>query len=755
MNSTATNGVKRDMPPHGGTNEVFKVSPNSEDGMVPIEKDNKPASRLGMLQKGLTKKMQAGSNKLFHKSGDSNIDASKRSQVDASRRNSMGESRRNSMGASRRNSMGASKGYSKNQVVWYKFKGKENRRAKILSIDMGPQGKPFYTIKLLESGREKQTDDAHLEELGPNDAPEGSSQARFKTDQVVFHKPSDGAPIYLAQITRVYQGDDQPLYDITLQGSNVTKSSIKESDLFDMHEAPGVGTNAPAQSPSNTSRKSTRRSRSPKRVIKKVLSSEGLKEMKRGIKKVGSMEGLEKMRNAVRGKSLSRDKSRDRSVKRATPSKTKSGMSSDGSADISKPSSARSLLSTEKRGSRIKKTRSMEGMREMMQAGKQPSNSSVEGIRRPARRPGVKKSRSMEGMKELTKPPGNQPPPFGSPAERRPRRPGVKKTKSMEGMRDMMQGSQSAHTPKIRRAPPSTRSMMSNQSGHKSVRSHRPPRRTPADREKLDRERGVQRSKSLEGMHPRHLRRPSKERLGPPAMPNRGGGLNRSWHKEPGDGPRPPVRTPSGALHGGNPALQNAGTYGQVPHRASANKGIPMRNGSTDSKRRKSPRSLSSLRRPVPPPPASTPPIRAVKKVEYDSDDSEESSISSVSWQEPKPRSFQMPPKKDAPKPTEITVDMDDASSVSSDDDSSWESFRGEGNKFKPGSMQRQWQQKMEANQEKRSSTGNATHATEIIGFDSVAGVEVRVQTVYSSDEESESSVELDFEPEPLFDWVH
>jgi len=150
-------------------------------------------------------------------------------------------------------------------------------------------------------------------------------------------------------------------------------------------------------------------------------------------------------------------------------------------------------------------------------------------------------------------------------------------------------------------------------------------------------------------------------------------------------------------------------------------------------------------------------PIRAVKKAEYDSDDSEESSISSVSWQEPKPCSFnrnRVPlPKKEAPKPTEITVDMDDASSVSSDDDSSWESFR-EHSKFKLGNMQRQWQQKRKENL-KIPQVKKVTHDTEITGFDSIVGVEVRVQNVYSSDEESESSQELDFEPEDLFDLTH
>lgn len=146
------------------------------------------------------------------------------------------------------------------------------------------------------------------------------------------------------------------------------------------------------------------------------------------------------------------------------------------------------------------------------------------------------------------------------------------------------------------------------------------------------------------------------------------------------------------------------------------------------------------------------PPIRAVKKAEYDYDDSEESSISSVSWQEPKPCSFnrnRVPlPKKEAPKPTEITVDMNGASSVSSDDNSSRESFR-EHSKFKLGNMQHQRKENLKIPKVKK-----VTHDTEITGFDSIVGVEVRVQNVYSSDEESESSQELAFEPEDLFDWT-
>ena len=202
-------------------------------------------------------------------------------------------------------------------------------------------------------------------------------------------------------------------------------------------------------------------------------------------------------------------------------------------------------------------------------------------------------------------------------------------------------------------------------------------------------------------------------------MPATRGVKKNHSHKEPGDRPRPPDR-----------------------QRAAADKVIPTRSGSIDIRKRKPP----SLRRPVPSSTPVTPYIRAVKKAVCDSD-SEESSISSVSWQGPKkPCSFnrsQFPSKREAPKPTEITVDMDDASSVSSGGDSSWESFRELPSKLKSGNMQRQRQQKEEPKP--------VTHDTEIIGFDSVAGFEVLVQNVYSSDEESECSQEFDFEPEDLF----
>ncbi|KAL3941106.1 MAG: hypothetical protein SGBAC_004488 [Bacillariaceae sp.] len=680
-----------------------------------------------MLQTGLKQKLQVGSSKLFHhKFGNGNqgghIDESNRSHIDASRRSHIDASKRSGAADEK-------KVFSTKQVVWYSSKGKKPKKATILSIDRGPNGEPFYTIQFLKSGTEKQTDDAHLEQLGPDDAAEGNSQACFKTDQIVFHKPGDGAPVYLAQVTRVYQDDGRPLYDIRLQGSNVDKSSIQQSELFDMNEAPGVGCNAPAQSPSTTSRKSSRRSRSPKRGIKKVLSSEGLKEIKRGVKKVSSMDALDQMKKAVQ-----RSKSGERSVKpspvRGVPSKTKSGCSSaDGSSEMPKPSSSRSLLSAEKRPrfARVK-TRSMEGLKEMMQAGKQSLHLDDGHLTMKGKQEGVRTRRT--------------------------------KSRSMEGLRDMRQGPQHSRPQSMRKPPAPNHSMMSssNHSGHRSVRSHRPQPRNQAEKEKLDRQRGVQRSKSLEGMHPRHLRRPtSRERLGPPVMPTRGVNENHSWHKEHGDAPRPPVRTPSGAQRRGGPALQNA--RGQAPpvshihgKRSAGNKALPARSRSNASKNaRVRNRSNSSQKQAT-----QIPPIRAMKKAEYDSDDSEESSISSVSWQEPKPSSFnrsRVPlPKKEAPKPTEITVDMDDASSVSSGDDSSWESFR-EHAKFKPGNLQRQWQQKREEHL-KIPKVKKVTHDTEITGFDSIVGVEVRVQNVYSSDEESESSEELDFEPQDLFDWA-
>ncbi|CAJ1949382.1 unnamed protein product [Cylindrotheca closterium] len=721
MVSTSTKGIQRDMPPHGGINEPFKVSPNSsQDDTVPTERGRK-LSKLNQLQsglksglnqtgqglktglnqtgQGLKNKLQAGSNMLFNL-GEKDHDALKDDDSEGD----------------------AAKSYSNDQVVWYKSKGKKNKKATILEIDVGPDGQAFYTIKLNDCGREKQTDDAHLEPLGPNDAAEDDSRSRFKTGQVVFHKPGDGAPIYLVQISRVYHdGDGQPLYEISMQGSNLKKSSIRESDLLELHEVPATGTNAPAQSPSNHSRKSSRKSRSPKRGIKKTLSSEGLGKLKRGIKKASSMDGLDQMRKAVRGAGHAAGHAKATLVKAAhlPLSRHHSGLSSkDGSEEMSRQSSFRSQHSTEQRtrNPRVKKSRSMEGMREMMHTGKQhPSDGHLDGVR--VRRPGVKKTNSMEGLVRTSK-----------------------------------------HGP-LRKAPAPSQSMMSmnsqhsQHSGHRSVRSQRPQPRTQAEKNKLDRERGVQRSKSLEGMHPRNLRRPtSRERLGHP--PNRGVEQNNSWHKEPGDR-RPPARTASGDRR---PPARTASGDRRPPARTAsddrARGGAPLQSATWNAAQRPIRRQQSAdgkgIRRPVPPPPpkASTPPIRAVKKPAYDSD-SEESSISSVSWQEPKPQSFsrtKVPPKRETPKPTEITVDMDDASAVSSSD-SSWESFRERPGQRKAYDMERK-------RREQVVKPKLVTHDTEIIGFDCITGVEVRVQNVYSSDEDSQSSEEYEFEPEELFNWA-
>jgi len=148
-----------------------------------------------------------------------------------------------------------------------------------------------------------------------------------------------------------------------------------------------------------------------------------------------------------------------------------------------------------------------------------------------------------------------------------------------------------------------------------------------------------------------------------------------------------------------------------------------------------------------------------VKKPQYDDDsDSEESSISSVSWQDQQnPRSLNrapIPPKRDAPKPTEITVDADDASSVSSED-SSWESFRGRP-KSMPPSMQEQWQQRRDDKQEKQEAPEIIRQPPKLVGIDATSGAELVLETVYSSDEESEHCADLtaDFEPEDLFDWA-
>jgi hypothetical protein len=65
--------------------------------------------------------------------------------------------------------------YVKNQIVWYKYKGTKTK-AKILKIHTDDALQPFYSI--FWNDREKQTDDAHLEELltGDEDKDEGKEK---------------------------------------------------------------------------------------------------------------------------------------------------------------------------------------------------------------------------------------------------------------------------------------------------------------------------------------------------------------------------------------------------------------------------------------------------------------------------------------------------------------------------------------------------------------------------------------------------
>lgn len=684
------------MPPKGTTsNEACKVTLN-EDDAIQTEKQNKKKGR----QK--KKKLQAGGAKEMKK-------------------------------ISKLSSKTEKKEFSKNQTVWYTSKSKEPQQAEILRVDKDGS-ETFYTIQLIKNGREKQTDGHHLESLGLNDKNVSKIQSRFKTGQMVFHRANDGAPVYLAQIAKVHNGDGQPLYDIKLQGVNVEKSSIKEAELLDMDEVPGVPEGQCPSASARSARKTPGRSKSPTRIIRKVLSSEGLREIKRGIKKGCSMDGLQDMKRSLAGKV--RDLSRDRLPVKATPAaspmkrskfrkgstgvSTKSSTSRNSSFDDSARKSSIESSTSREVGSRPpkpKKTRSMDGLREMVQRNKSNVSASRE---EPGRRARLKKTRSMEGVQEMAQ--------------------GSRSAKSLGGP--------------VRRKAPS------------SVRSHRAPVRNQQESARLDRERGVVRSKSMEGkeLHPRHLRRPmgQNQRLspGPPSIPTRGVNRSRSWNKEAGDigAPVPPSRAaPAGMprrrqqVPPGN--LPNSSHHSQAQQnqrpnhhtlRSRAAKGLPNRQDSANSakyKQAQSPRSTGSLRKPampsqklltrtLPPPRPpilSTPPIR-VKNAQCDSD-SEESSMSSVSWQD-KPRSSNrppssMPPKREAPKPTEIMVDMDDASSVSSTGDSSWESSR-ERTKSKPASMQRQWQQQQQKAKPstKKTSGENATAKTEII-----------VETVYSSDE--------------------
>jgi len=71
-----------------------------------------------------------------------------------------------------------SRNFHQNQIVFYKSQG-EKERAKILQVHLDDNLVPFYTILLLESTKEKQTDSDHLEAYS-TEAREERSQSKPK-----------------------------------------------------------------------------------------------------------------------------------------------------------------------------------------------------------------------------------------------------------------------------------------------------------------------------------------------------------------------------------------------------------------------------------------------------------------------------------------------------------------------------------------------------------------------------------------------
>ncbi|KAL3937816.1 MAG: hypothetical protein SGBAC_007144 [Bacillariaceae sp.] len=133
--------------------------------------------------------------------------------------------------------------FSEGQIVYYTSSDGKNERAKILKIHLDDALVPFYDIRLTESGKEKQTDDAHLSRLTDqlfstdSSPPESTStadvstgtnqvqkQSRFVENQVVYY--TNNGENEKAKILSIHLDDELiPFYDIRLVESGTEKQT--------------------------------------------------------------------------------------------------------------------------------------------------------------------------------------------------------------------------------------------------------------------------------------------------------------------------------------------------------------------------------------------------------------------------------------------------------------------------------------------------------------------------------------------------
>ncbi|CAJ1939241.1 unnamed protein product [Cylindrotheca closterium] len=142
--------------------------------------------------------------------------------------------------------------FSAGQIVYYTSSDGNHERAKILKIHLDDELVPFYDIRLTESGKDKQTDDAHLSlmtdfsedgtssfaglETNTANAQDGASaeinqkpaskapKSRFMENQVVYYT-NDGQK-EKAKILSIHLDDHLvPFYDIRLEDSGKEKQT--------------------------------------------------------------------------------------------------------------------------------------------------------------------------------------------------------------------------------------------------------------------------------------------------------------------------------------------------------------------------------------------------------------------------------------------------------------------------------------------------------------------------------------------------
>eukprot|EP00980_Cylindrotheca_fusiformis_P003200 scaffold725_cov133-Cylindrotheca_fusiformis.AAC.8 len=298
--------------------------------------------------------------------------------------------------------------FSKNDLVVYMgADGEEN--AKILDTHLDDDLEPFYTIQLLESGKEKQTDDAHLKPLA-------NKLSKYDENQLIFFKGTE--KLELAQVMQVhYDGNLSPRYTVRIQESKETKD-VEEANLIGLGEASSANLD--------------KRRPPPNQGVKKARSMEGLPLMRKpSSMRVSSVpESSESYQTSGSGTSPSHQQ--DRGVKKAR--------SMEGLQAMRKPSSMKGSSAHRK---------------EFLQDSNHTSDSS--SSRQPDR--GVKKARSMEGLQAMRKPAsmkgssGAHRKEFlhqdsnhtsNSSSSRQPNR-GVKKARSMEGMLAMKSASPKAN----------------------------------------------------------------------------------------------------------------------------------------------------------------------------------------------------------------------------------------------------------------------------------------------------------------------